>query len=129
MLLLAWPAVKRPADGVRHTAFALASLQRKVRPSTGACLPGGSDYGMPLDRASRIRQPVARFMAPACCGYQDQSRQSEDVPPPSSNVSRAGLDASPDAFWNQLDPGSTVGAQMICRLSPTVCTEKECQWP
>lgn len=51
----------------------------------------------------------------------------DDVPSPSSKVRRAGLDDSPLAFWNQELPGSTVGAQMICRLSPTVCTEKECQ--
>lgn len=127
MFLLAGAAVKRQSSAACHSDFVSVALQRKVRPSAGVHLPGGSDCGMPLDRTSRIRRVSAPFMAPACCGYQGQSRQPDDVPPPNSNVNRDGVVESPEAFWNQLEPGSAVGAQMICRLSPTVCTEKACQ--
>ena len=81
------------------------------------------------DRTLRTSPPGRRLTTCGHDGNQDQRRQPDDAPPPSSNVSSDGVDESPEAFWNQLEPGSTVGAQMICRLSPTVCTEKECQWP
>lgn len=73
-------------------------LRGKSGPLVGAGVAERAGLWDAAVRAARMRQPVGWFTVRGRDRSQDQRRQPDEIPAPSSNVSRAAPDDSPLMF-------------------------------